>query len=635
MPKASIRPAVSLLSVRRAACFLSVAVLAAAAVVLFRGEEHLHPGGMEPPGLEEAGGFSRVRGDGLPPRAPNPWFFAERAYPRGCIPLHAWRTARRAAAALRSRAPFRASAWVQEGPTGIGGRITAIAVDPTDGNRLFAAAAEGGILRSTDGGQHWTPVFDDAPSIAMGAVALAPSNPDRVYAGTGEVNPGGGSTAYGGAGLFRSLDGGDTWTCIGLEQSGSIGRICIDPSDPDRIFAAAMGYLWEDNPERGVYRTLDGGQTWERVLYTADDTGCVDLVMRPDDPDVLYAALWQRKRRPEYYDYGGPGCAVYRTVDGGDTWTLVSGTGGLPAPSSQGGRIGLALCADHPEVMYAVYADRTGYFDGLYRSADGGYTWIRTHDGTLSSVFASYGWWFGNVRVHPRAPDTLFVLGLYLYRSTDGGDSYHFANGGMHVDHHALAFGPGASPVIYDGNDGGVYRSVNGGTSWSKLPDLPVTQVYRAALDGHNADALYCGAQDNGTCRTLTGQPDDWSEIFGGDGFQPLVHPNSSDRIWAQYQYGSLYYSSDGGASWQAATSGIGGADRKNWNAPLVQDPTNPDRRYFGTNKVYKSTGDTSWTAISPDLAAGPHQAKAGPASGTCVGTPNTKSLTSMASPTA
>ncbi|MHC4416502.1 MAG: WD40/YVTN/BNR-like repeat-containing protein [Planctomycetota bacterium] len=558
---------------------------------------------------------SRARGDGLPPRAPNPWFFVERAYPFGEIPRRHWRRAQAQAAAFRQGGSPLAATWTQRGPTNIGGRLTDVAVHPVDGDIVYIGAAEGGVLRSPDAGQTWTALFDDQPALSIGAVAIDPNNPDVIYAGTGEVNPGGGSMAYGGAGLFRSIDQGATWEFVGLEDSGSIGRIRIDPTDSSRIFVAVMGFLWETNPERGVYRTTNGGATWERVLYVNAETGCVDLILRPDDPDVLYAAMWERIRQPEYYDYGGPSCAVYRTTNGGDTWTLVGG--GLPPPSSNGGRIGLSLCSSQPDVMHVIYADRIGYFDGLYRSTDGGYTWDRTNDGSLAGVFASYGWWFGNVRTHPVNAEMVYVLGLDFYRSADGGLSYQFASGGMHVDHHGLDFGPGSDPVIYNGNDGGAYRSINGGTNWAKLYDLPVTQAYRIALDANNANARYLGAQDNGTCRTVTGATDDWDLIYGGDGFQPLVHPDNSNRIWAQYQYGTLAYSSNGGSSWSGATGGINSSDRNNWNSPLIQDPTNADRRYFGTDRVYRSTSDTSWTAISPDLTGGPHSGNSGQVNGT------------------
>jgi photosystem II stability/assembly factor-like uncharacterized protein len=555
-------------------------------------------------------GGSQTRSDSLgavrddqQARTPNDWFFAQRAFPYKSVPIHQWRLAQAQAEVLRVRGSS-SRIWTPRGPENVPGRITDLAVDPNNDDIVFAGTAEGGVFRTFDGGQTWTPVFDEMPALSIGAVAIDPGNSNVIYAGTGEVNPGGGSIAYGGAGLFRSQDQGDTWTLVGLEDSGSIGRIVIHPSDPLTVFVAANGMHWQANPERGVYRTTDGGTTWVRVLHVDDETGCVDLVMRPDDPDLVFAAMWQHLRQPDAYDYGGPGCAIHVTDDGGDTWNLVGG--GLPTPSADGGRIGISLCDAQPAVMHAVYADRTGFFDGLYRSTDGGATWTQTTDDDLGNVFASYGWWFGNVRTHPVDPDTIFVIGLTFWMSTDGGASYSNASHNMHVDHHGLAFGSGAAPVIYNGNDGGVYRSTNGGTIWTSLPNQPHTQIYRMALDNQNPNALYIGAQDNGTNRTLTGSVDDWSSVFGGDGFQPVIHPNDSNRIWAQYQYGAMVYSGNGGSSWLPATIGISSSDRKNWNAPHVQDPTASERRYAGTHRVYRNIDDRNWESISPDLTGGP-----------------------------
>jgi len=559
--------------------------------------------------------WAQYPGDQRPVKAPNPWFFIERAWPQMTIPLDTWRTAQLQARELTAQKRDALAAWTLRGPTNIGGRITDLVVDPRDQDVAYAGAAEGGVMRTVDGGQSWDLVFDDQASLAIGAVALDPVNPDIVYAGTGEVNPGGGSVAYGGTGLYRSRDRGDTWEPLGLEDTGSIGRIVIDPVDPDRIYVAAMGHLWSPGPDRGVYRTLDGGLTWQRVLSVDDTTGCVDLILRPDQPGTVLAAMWQRIRTPERYDYGGPGCAVYRTADGGDTWAPVAG--GLPTPGASSGRIGLAVCAGQSTRMYAVYADRVGYFAGLYRSDDAGLNWTRTSDSALSGVFASYGWWFGNVRCHPDNPNTVFVLGLDFYRSLNGGSSWSEVSGGMHVDHHAMAWGPLPARVIYEGNDGGVYRSTNGGSVWTLLPDQPITQVYRLGLDATTPDRLYLGGQDISTVRTLTGNLDDWETIFGGDGFQPLVHPLSSNRIWVQYQYGVVYYSSNGGSSFSYAGGGLGGGDRAGWNAPHVQDPTAVDTRYFGTNRLYRNVGNTSWTAISGDLTGGPHQNQSGQVRGT------------------
>ncbi len=472
---------------------------------------------------------STTRNDGLPPKAPNKWFHAERSFPNGTIPAAEWRQAQAAAKALRLEEQLQNSSkniqdagWTFRGPTNIGGRITSLAVDPTDENTVYAGCAEGGILRSTNGGSSWQAVFDDQSSLSVGAVAIDPSHPQTIYAGTGEVNPGGGSVAYGGTGLYRSTDGGDTWQLLGLELTGSIGRIVIDPTNSNRIFVAAMGDLWSPNNERGIYRTTNGGDTWELVHFIDDHTGCVDIVQRPDQPDVLFAAMWRRMRQPEAYDYGGSTCAVWRSNDGGDTWAVVNN--GLPATGSDSGRIGLSLSLGNPDRMYVVYADRTGYFDGLYRTSNGGGSWIRTSDNSLNSSFSSYGWWFGNVRAHPTNPDTLFLLGLYFYRSTNSGASYHSADGSMHVDHHALAFGSGSNPVIYAGNDGGIYRSDNGGTSWNFLGDQPIAQIYRMNLDRNIPGTMYLGAQDNGTYRSVNGATNNFIRLYGGDGFQPLVH---------------------------------------------------------------------------------------------------------------
>jgi len=555
---------------------------------------------------EERATLSMRPGDGLPVKTPNPWFFLERAYPLGRIPREQFQAAQIQARVLKDEARERGGSrgtWEFRGPTNIGGRITDLAVDPTDAAVCLAAAAEGGILRTTDSGQNWTPLLDDQTTLSIGAIALDPATPMTVYAGTGEVNPGGGSVAYGGTGVLKSTDRGDTWTPLGLESTGSIGRIRIDPTDSQRIYVAAMGDLWTAGPDRGLFRTTNGGATWQKVLYVSDSTGCVDIVIRPDQPRTIFAAMWERMRHVRYYRYGGPTCAVYKSTDGGDTWAPVGG--GLPTPSSTGGRIGLALCASQPDAMYAIYADKTGYFAGLYKSTNGGGTWTRTNDGALSSMYSSYGWWFGNVRVNPVNANVVFALGLDFYRSTNGGSGWSESSGGMHVDHHALEFGPGANPVIYEGNDGGLYRSGNGGTQWSMLPNQPITQIYRVCLDASRPSALYGGAQDNGTNRTQTGALDDWRSIYGGDGFQPRVHPINPNRIWAEYQYGALGYSSNGGSSWTDATGGISGSDRHNWNTPVILGAVDPNTMYYGTQKLYRSTNGTGWTAISGDLTGG------------------------------
>jgi photosystem II stability/assembly factor-like uncharacterized protein len=547
-----------------------------------------------------------------PVKQPSSHFFKQRAFPVGKIDIGALATARLETFRRRGAPNKSEPQWQQRGPYNIQGRVTDIGVDPSDENIAYAAAAEGGIFRTLNGGATWTPLFDDMPSLSMGAVALDPQNPDVVLAGTGEVNPGGGSVAYGGTGIYRSADQGETWIHLGLENSGSIGRIVVHPTDANIIHVAVMGHLWEGGTDRGVYRTDNGGVSWSRVLFVNQTTGCVDIIQRPDNPNVLFAAMWQRIRGPEEFDYGGTGCGVYRSDDGGLNWSLVAN--GLPGTSTDRGRIGLAICHSNPDVMCAIYADRTGFFDGLFRTTNGGTTWTQTNDGSLGNAFASYGWWFGNVRIHPQDPNTIFVVGFDVYRSTNGGGSYNIVGSNMHVDHHGFAFGSASSPKMYCGNDGGVYTSTNGST-WTKTTgDLPITQAYRIANATWNTDALWIGAQDNGTSQDLNGDGD-FASIFGGDGFQPLPHLTNPNRIWAQYQYGNVVYSSNGGSGFSNATSGLFG--RNNWNAPHAQDPNDAERRYFGTDRIFRNNGNTSWVAISNDLTGGPHQGNSGQVDGT------------------
>ena len=551
----------------------------------------------------------------LPTKVPSSHFFEQRAYPFGKVDTAAMARARhiKKQQQLANHAlPSAGQVWLQRGPNNIQGRVTSIAVDQTNDNIAYIGAAEGGVFKTTDAGNSWTAMFDDQPSISIGAVAIDPSNPNVVYAGTGEVNPGGGSVAYGGTGLYRSMDGGVSWNNIGLAESGAIGRIVIHPNNPDLIHVAVMGHLWTGGPDRGVYRTTDAGATWSRVLFVNETTGCVDLIQRPDDPNVLFAAMWQRIRGPEAYDYGGTGCAVYRSVDGGLTWSVENN--GLPGISTNRGRIGLAICQSDPDVMCAIYADRTGFFDGLYRTTNGGTNWLQTNDGSLSGAFASFGWWFGNVRIHPQNPNTIFVIGFDVYRSTNGGGSYAVVGSNMHVDHHGFAFGAGSNPMMYAGNDGGVYTSSNGSTFTKTSGDLPITQAYRIATAPWNSAALWIGSQDNGTAQDLNADGD-FNPVFGGDGFQPIPHLTDSNRLWVQFQYGNVFYSSNSGGSFNSATNGLSG--RFNWNAPHAQDPGDPSTRYFGTHRVYRNNGNTSWVAISGDLTGGPHQGNNGQVNGT------------------
>ncbi|MGH1366678.1 MAG: VPS10 domain-containing protein [Calditrichia bacterium] len=535
---------------------------------------------------------------------PNDWFINQRAYPQGEIDLQVHLTGMAQASYLRSQQSLSQQTWQQAGPTNIGGRITDIEMDPTNTDVLFAGTATGGVWKSIDSGVSWNPIFDDQISLSIGDLAISASNPQIIYVGTGEVNGGGGSITYGGTGVYKSSNGGTSWTNVGLEETRFIGRVVIDPQNSDRVFVAAMGKLFSTNPERGLFRSLDGGTSWTNVLSISDSTGCVDVVIHPTQPDTVYAVAWQRTRTPEQRTYGGDECGIYRSVDGGDTWQEI--THGLPTGPNVG-RIGIAISQSSPQTLYSIYADRVGFFAGIYRTDDNGDSWMRTQDGNLNSMYSSFGWWFGNIRVDPNDPDIAFALGLNVYRTIDGGQSWIFRSGNMHVDQHGMAIHPQNSSFIVAGNDGGIYRSANGSDSWIKVNDLPITQFYTSEIDNQAPTRLYGGTQDNGTIRTFNGTPNTWSRIYGGDGFFVRVDPSNNTYVYAESQYGGLGRSTNGGSSFLSGRNGIpSGSNRNNWSSPLVLDPQYPEVLYFGTQRVYRSSNRAaSWTPVSEDLSNG------------------------------
>lgn len=541
------------------------------------------------------------------PEKPDDWFFRQRAFPQGEINheayLHAIQKARKIKETnMKGDSAF----WTFAGPLNTGGRLSDVAMHPSDDQVIFVGAASGGIFRSQNAGLTWAPIFDDAMSLNIGDLAIAPSDPARIYAGTGEANGGGGSITYDGVGLYRSNNGGDSWEYIGLPESRNIGRIAIHPNDPDLVYVAAMGSLFADNPERGVYRSQDGGQTWEKTLFISDSTGAIDLCINPIHPDTMYAAMWERVRRPDRRSYGGITSGIYRSVDGGTTWTEL--TSGLPSSASDKGRIGIDLCTSYPETLYAIYADKTGYFQGVYKSTDHGTSWQQTNDGALGSSYQSYGWWFGRIKVDPVDQNIAFVIGFDLYKTTTGGNSWsNVSSWNVHVDQHEVYIDPGDNDFVVLGNDGGLYISSNGGSTWNWVNNLPITQFYTCEVDEQYPGRLYGGTQDNGTNRTMSGGLTDWEMIYGGDGFYVLVDPLDNSFVYAEYQYGNLARSTNGGSSFYSAMNGISSSDRKNWNTPVVFDPQNPSILYYGANRLYRSVDKAaSWSAISPDLSNGP-----------------------------
>lgn len=545
-----------------------------------------------------------------PGSRPSEWHWMQRAFPHGAINIEGQRLALRQAATKEQEARNArgrgdkhalATVWQQAGPTNVGARITDLAIHPTNPDLVYAATASGGLLRTTDGGQTWLPLFQDEAALTVGDIALDPQDPDVIYVGTGEANAI--SLSFFGNGLYRSTDAGATWQHLGLEDSIYIARVLVDPTDSQRLYVAATGRLFGTDTNRGVYRSTDGGQSWDRAFALTDSTACTDLAMHPTNPDILYAAMWERVRGLTYRRSGGPSSGLWRTSDGGDTWHEL--TAGLPTGADVG-RIGVTICESQPDVMYAIYADADASFEGVYRSTNGGDTWSATSDGGMGGIYSTFGWYFGQIRVQPTNPNNVFAMGVPMYRTTNGGSSWFEEGANMHVDHHALEFCPSLPSRAYQGNDGGLYRSNDSGNTWTKLYDQPTNQFYAIEIDPSDPSHLYGGTQDNGTLRTPSGAVDDWERIFGGDGFTVIVDHTDSDVIYCEYQYGNLYKSTDGGSWFSRVMDGINTSDRMNWHTPVVMDPTDPEVLYYGSHRIYQSNdGADSWTAISDDLTDG------------------------------
>lgn len=502
------------------------------------------------------------------------------------------------------------------GPAVMSGRVVDIAIAGTarwaywrslargvsrgrTGSVIYIAAATGGVWKSTSGGVTWEPILDDAGVGSMGDVTVAPSTPDIVWVGSGEPNNMR-SSSYG-DGVYKSVDAGESFSHMGLRQSQHIGRIIIDPNNPDIVYVAAVGPLWSAGGQRGVFKTTDGGLTWEQSLEIDQHTGVTDLVMDPRDSKILYASALQRERRAYSYVGGGPGSGIYKTKDAGESWVRLEE--GLP--TSDMGRIGLDISQSHPGTLYAVIE---GSEQGVYRTDNGGTTWRMTSD------IASIPWYFGQIRVDPTDRDVVYHLGVPLQRSIDGGLTWERIARSVHVDHHAMWINPEDPTNLLLGNDGGFYVSHDWGETWDFSPNLPISQFYAVGVDMQEPFfGIYGGLQDNSTwggpsrTRNSMGIGNaDWFRMAGGDGFFAAIDPNDHNIAFVESQNGNLIrFNGRTGERKAIRPRPAPGDDdyRFNWSAPIQLSPHDPATVYFAGNHVFKSTnrGD-SWEVLGEDL---------------------------------
>lgn len=515
-------------------------------------------------------------------------------------PMHAAEPAKPAA----NDEPFKAMHWRGIGPYR-GGRALAVTGVPGEPNLFYFGAASGGVWKTTDAGATWSPLFDHEATASIGAIAVAPSDHNIIYVGSGEAALRGNITY--GNGVYKSIDGGKTWTNIGLKDTRQIGALIVDPHNADIVLVAAVGHAFGPNPERGVFRTTDGGKSWTKVLFKNDVTGAIDVTFDPHNANIVYAAMWQAWRQPWNFSSGGPGSGLYRSNDGGVTWKELKGNG---LPSGILGRIDVSVSGADPNRVFAMIEAKDG---GLYRSDDAGDHWKRINeDGRLRQR----AWYFSKIYADPKSANTIYALNTGMLRSIDGGRSFELVSA-THGDHHGLWIDPEHPEHLINANDGGASISLDNGKTWSTQNNQPTAQFYHVAVDNAFPYHVYGAQQDNSTIGIASFDDEgvisarDWYPVGGGESGFIVPDPRDPNIVYADAENFITRFDKRSEqvqdiSVWPVDSSGHAAADlehRFNWTTPLLLSPHDPDVLYTAAEAVFKTTDHgLSWTAISGDL---------------------------------
>ena len=492
------------------------------------------------------------------------------------------------------------------GPAGASGRVTALDVVLKNPDHIYLGAAAGGLWKSENGGSTWKVIFDDGKSASIGAIAIDQNNPNTIWVGTGEGNPR--NSMNNGAGMYKSIDGGHTWEFFGLENTNGIHRIILHPDVPNTAVVAATGTPWGENPERGRYKTTDGGKTWKHTLYIDEKTGAADLVVDPSNPNKMIAAMWEHRRWPWFFKSGGPGSGIFVSFDGGDTWTKRTSADGLPAGDL--GRIGLAFAPSAPERVYAYVESKS---NAVYRSDDGGFTWKQASKAKDSGI-GGRPFYYADIYVDPKNENRIYSIHSTVTVSEDAGKTWStfVAGNHVHTDHHVWWIHPEDPEHIMNGHDGGLTITRDRGKKWHFVESLPLTQFYHVRVDNEIPYNVYGGSQDNGSWRGPSRtwfkggiRNFYWQRLSVGDGFDMVPDPKDNRYGWSMGQGGNLnYYDRVSGLLYKVQPTHPDGIPlRFNWNAGIAIDPHDEDVAYYGSQFLHKTSDNgQTWELISPDL---------------------------------